>query len=450
MRIDVVTIFPAYLEPLGLSLIGTARRAGLLDIRVHDLRDHTHDRHRTVDDSPFGGGAGMVMKPEPWAAALDAVVASAPAAGAVPHLIVPGPGGVPFTQALARSLATEPWLAFACGRYEGIDERVYEHASARMPVTVVSLGDYVLGGGEVAVLAIVEAVARLLPGVIGNADSLVEESHEDGLLEYPVYTRPASWVDGAVVRDVPPVLLSGDHAAIAAWRHEQRVRRTAARRPDLLARTATVSGLGDLDVAVATPADAPELLTLQRACWVSEAIANDSLGIPPLHEDLATVTADLGTWRTWVFRVRGDGAGAGREGTGWAETGRAEAGQADVDQAETGRAEAGRGGAEQGGRAKVDRGGRLVASVRARCAPDDETTWQIGRLMVAPDLQGRGLGRALLGYAEAAAPPGTRTLWLTTGAGSTRNLRAYRKAGYRVRPGEGAVPGTVELTKPVR
>jgi tRNA (guanine37-N1)-methyltransferase len=228
MRIDVVTIFPDYLAPLELSLIGKAREQGLLDVRVHDLREHTHDRHRTVDDTPYGGGAGMVMRPEPWGEALDALVATG--GGAVPRLLVPTPSGMPFTQALARDLAAEPWLAFACGRYEGIDERVIEYAAGLMPVTPVSLGDYVLNGGEVAVLAIVEAVARLLPGVIGNAESLVEESHEDGLLEYPVYTKPASWRG----LDVPEVLLSGNHGAIAAWRHAQRVERTAARRPDLL------------------------------------------------------------------------------------------------------------------------------------------------------------------------------------------------------------------------
>ncbi|MBK7610623.1 MAG: tRNA (guanosine(37)-N1)-methyltransferase TrmD [Actinomycetales bacterium] len=228
MRIDVVTIFPDYLAPLELSLIGKAREQGLLDVRVHDLREHTHDRHRTVDDTPYGGGAGMVMRPEPWGEALDALVSTG--GGAVPRLLVPTPSGMPFTQALARDLAAEPWLAFACGRYEGIDERVIEYAAGLMPVTPVSLGDYVLNGGEVAVLAIVEAVARLLPGVIGNAESLVEESHEDGLLEYPVYTKPASWRG----LDVPEVLLSGNHGAIAAWRHAQRVERTAARRPDLL------------------------------------------------------------------------------------------------------------------------------------------------------------------------------------------------------------------------
>jgi tRNA (guanine37-N1)-methyltransferase len=235
LRIDVVTIFPEYLGPLDLSLIGKARRTGTLDLSVHDLRDFTHDRHRTVDDAPAGGGAGMVMRPEPWSEALDAVLSTGrkqlDQPEAVPTLLVPSPSGQPFTQALARDLATRDWLAFACGRYEGIDERVYQDAEAIMPVLPVSLGDYVLNGGEVAVLAIVEAVARLIPGVLGNAESLVEESHEDGLLEYPVYTKPAAWRG----REVPPVLLSGHHAQIARWRRDERLRRTARRRPDLLA-----------------------------------------------------------------------------------------------------------------------------------------------------------------------------------------------------------------------
>ena len=229
MRLDVVTIFPEYLQPLDLSLIGKARHRGLIDLQVHDLRAFTHDRHGSVDDTPYGGGAGMVMRPEPWGEALDHVLAAGE--GGPPRLIVPGPGGVRFTQAMARELAEAPWLAFACGRYEGIDERVYEEAAERMPVTVVSLGDYVLGGGEVAVLAMVEAITRLVPGVIGNAESLVEESHEDGLLEYPVYTKPPIWRG----RDVPAVLLSGHHGQVARWRRDERLRRTAARRPDLIA-----------------------------------------------------------------------------------------------------------------------------------------------------------------------------------------------------------------------
>jgi tRNA (guanine37-N1)-methyltransferase len=398
--IDVVSIFPEYLAPLDLSLIGKARRDGLLDLRVHDLRDFAHDRHRSVDDTPYGGGAGMVMKPQPWAEALDRVVASA-ADGRRPRLVVPGPGGMPFTQALARELAAEPWLAFACGRYEGIDERVYEYAAddLGLEVSVISLGDYVLNGGEVAVLAMVEAIARLLPGVIGNAESLVEESHEDGLLEYPVYTKPASWesVPGTA-REVPPVLLSGDHGAIAAWRHQQRLERTAARRPDLLHASQAVTGTGleGFDLTIASPADAPELMVLTRACWVAEIARYGMFGAG--EETLDEVVAAVGEWHTWTWRS----------------------------------------------------GGRLVASVRGRVHPDQPTTWQIGRLMVAPDLQGRGLGRSLLAFAEAQAPSGTAAYWLNTGSGSDRNLRIYRKAGYRVQPGEGAFPGTVDLVKPLR
>lgn len=230
MKIDVISIFPDYLGPLRLSLVGKAIASGLVELSVHDLRDWTHDRHRTVDDTPYGGGAGMVMRPEPWGEALDAL---APPSTEQPTLVVPTPAGVPFTQKLAHELAAEPWLLFACGRYEGIDQRVLDHAATRMRVLEVSLGDYVLAGGEVAVLVIVEAVARLLPGVLGNPESLVEESHAgEGLLEYPVYTKPPEWRGLAV----PPVLLSGHHGQIAAWRREQSLHRTAERRPDLLGR----------------------------------------------------------------------------------------------------------------------------------------------------------------------------------------------------------------------
>lgn len=230
MRIDVVSIFPEYLAPLELSLIGKARQEGLLDLHVHDLRSFTSDRHRTVDDTPYGGGAGMVMKPEPWAQALSAIVEARPGDAEKPVLIVPSPAGERFTQGLAYELAEEEHLAFACGRYEGIDERVIDWAREHFQVRPVSLGDYVLNGGEVAVLAMVEAVGRLLPGVVGNPESLVEESHSDGLLEYPVYTKPAQWRG----REVPAVLLSGNHGRIAQWRRHEQFRRTAERRPDLL------------------------------------------------------------------------------------------------------------------------------------------------------------------------------------------------------------------------
>ncbi|MGH3728518.1 MAG: tRNA (guanosine(37)-N1)-methyltransferase TrmD [Micromonosporaceae bacterium] len=231
MKIDIVTIFPDYLAPLDLSLVGRARDTGILTTEVHDLRRWTHDVHRTVDDTPYGGGPGMVMRPEPWGEALDEL---APAGAPAPLLVVPTPAGTPFTQATARRLAAEPHLLFACGRYEGIDQRVLDHAAVRMPVEEVSIGDYVLFGGEVAVLAIVEAVVRLLPGVLGNADSLLEESHTDGLLEAPLYTKPAVWRGLAV----PDVLRSGDHARIVRWRRDQGLLRTARRRPDLIGRLA--------------------------------------------------------------------------------------------------------------------------------------------------------------------------------------------------------------------
>ncbi len=231
MRLDVVTIFPDYLAPLDLSLPGKARRRGLIDLRVHDLRRWTSDRHRSVDDTPYGGGAGMVMAPGPWGEALDELV---PPDAEPPTLVLPTPAGRLFTQSDAVRLAALPWLLFACGRYEGIDQRVLDEAATQMPVEEVSIGDFVVTGGEVATLAIVEAVVRLLPGVLGNPASLSEESHtagDDGpMLEYPVYTKPASWRG----RDVPGVLLSGHHGRIAGWRREQALRRTADRRPDLL------------------------------------------------------------------------------------------------------------------------------------------------------------------------------------------------------------------------
>ncbi|MHB8340565.1 MAG: tRNA (guanosine(37)-N1)-methyltransferase TrmD [Mycobacteriales bacterium] len=237
MRIDVVSIFPDYLGPLRLALVGKARDRGLLDVRVHDLRDFTDDPHRTVDDAPYGGGGGMVMRPEPWWAVLDSLEEG----GRRPWVIVPTPSGRPFTQELAAELATKPWLAFLCGRYEGIDQRVLDEWAN----SEVSIGDYVLAGGEVATLVIVEAVTRLLPGVVGNPQSVVDDSFsgEAGVLEGPVYTRPATYQG----RDVPAVLLSGDHTAIAQWRVERAQERTAQRRPDLLDKPP--AGAGNPDVA---------------------------------------------------------------------------------------------------------------------------------------------------------------------------------------------------------
>jgi tRNA (guanine37-N1)-methyltransferase len=379
MRIDLFSIFPAYFDALDLSLTGKAREAGLLEVAVHDLRDWARDRHRTVDDTPYGGGAGMVMKPEPWGEALDSLELGPDGA----TLVVPTPAGVPFTQALARELAGREHLVFACGRYEGIDQRVVDDAARRFEVLEVSLGDYVLNGGEVAALAICEAVVRLLPGFVGNPESLVEESHEEGLLEAPVYTKPASWRG----LEVPPVLLSGDHAAIARWRHERAERRTADRRPDLLRPT---SLLDELVVRPVVPSDAGELLTLQRACWVTEERDNPGVPIDALAEELADVQA-------WI----------------------------------------------QEGRVLVVRSGdRLVGAVRGI---QHDSTWHIGRLMVAPDLWGRGLGRELLARIEAAAPPDVTAYALFTGAGSLRNQRMYKKAGYRL--GGPAPTGAVALTK---
>jgi tRNA (guanine37-N1)-methyltransferase len=241
VRVDVLTIFPEFFGPLDVSLLGKARERGLVDVRVHDLRDHSlGDVHRTVDDAPFGGGPGMVMRPEPWYAALGGLRAEGR-----PRIVVPTPSGRPLTQALVEELAAEPWLAVACGRYEGIDRRVLDEFAD----DEVSLGDYVLAGGEVAALVLVEAVVRLLPGVVGNAESVADDSHTTGLLEGPVYTRPASY-EG---RDVPPVLLSGDHGAIARWRRDEALRRTAAYRPDLLLR----APLDARDRAVLAECDLP-------------------------------------------------------------------------------------------------------------------------------------------------------------------------------------------------
>jgi tRNA (guanine37-N1)-methyltransferase len=228
LRIDIVSIFPDYFRVLDLSLLGKATTAGLLDVQVHDLRAWTDDVHRTVDDAPYGGGPGMVMLPEPWARALDELAPDGDTQ--TPRLVIPSASGRRFTQRDAEAWAREPWLVFAPSRYEGMDARVADYARARMPVDEVSVGDYVLAGGEAAVLVMLEAVARLLPGFMGNEASPAQESFQDGLLEAPAYTRPASWRGF----EVPPVLLSGDHAAIARWRAEQARRRTEINRPDLL------------------------------------------------------------------------------------------------------------------------------------------------------------------------------------------------------------------------
>lgn len=225
MKIDVVTVFPEYLAPLHQSLVGKAIERGDIGLGVHNLRDWTHDVHHSVDDAPYGGGPGMVMTPTVWGEALDDVL------DGESILIVPTPAGRLFTQAVAAELAEADHLVFACGRYEGIDQRVAEDAARRVRVLELSIGDYVLAGGEVAVLVMVEAIARLIPGVLGNAESARLDSHADGLLEGPSYTRPERWRE----LSVPDVLRSGNHAAIERWRRDESLRRTASRRPDLLA-----------------------------------------------------------------------------------------------------------------------------------------------------------------------------------------------------------------------
>jgi tRNA (guanine37-N1)-methyltransferase len=251
MRLDIVSIFPEYFAPLDVSLIGKARQRGILDVRLHDLRQWAYDKHRTVDDTPYGGGPGMVMKPEPWGAALDHVLDST---SERPRLIIPTPSGRPFTQSLAASYASEPWLVFGCGRYEGIDARVVADARNRMDVDEVSIGDYVLAGGEVAVLVMIEAIGRLLPGVLGNAESVADDSFAPGrmsaLHEGPVYTKPPSWRG----LDVPEILFSGHHARIDRWRRDEALRRTAAHRPELL----DGAGLDEHDREVLRAAGFPE------------------------------------------------------------------------------------------------------------------------------------------------------------------------------------------------
>lgn len=228
MRVDIITIFPEFFDILDISLLGKARERGIIDLHVHDLRDATHDRHRTVDDTPYGGGAGMVMKPEPWGETLDAIL-QASESDEPPLIVFPSPAGEVFRQPTARRFAAESHIIFGCGRYEGIDQRVFDWAATRARVELISLGDYVLNGGEVAVMAMIEAFGRLVPGVVGNPESLVEESHEQGLLEYPSYTKPAQWRG----YEVPEVLLSGHHGRVAQWRREQQIDRTRRVRPDL-------------------------------------------------------------------------------------------------------------------------------------------------------------------------------------------------------------------------
>ncbi|HEY5981695.1 MAG TPA: tRNA (guanosine(37)-N1)-methyltransferase TrmD [Microlunatus sp.] len=385
MRLDVVTLFPDYLAPLGLSLVGRAIERGTVELGVHDLRDWTHDRHRTVDDTPYGGGAGMVMRPEPWGECLDTLVPEPAVAETGPRLIVFSPSGRRFDQTLADELVGERHLILACGRYEGIDARVVPYARTRMRVDEVSIGDYVVNGGEAAALVVIEAVVRLLPGVLGNPESLAEESHsvgQDRLLEYPIYTKPPSWRG----LDVPEVLFSGHHGQIASWRREQALELTRRRRPDLL--PPRLRGGDEIVISPAVAADAGELLTLQRAAYVTEGRLHDSFDFPPLTDDLGAVEELIAGTTCLVAR----------------------------------------------------RAGRLVGSVFGRRQGNGD--WFIGRLMVAPDLQGSGIGRQLLDLIEDAAPSGTPRSVLVTGARSAFNQAFYTRRGYRIVAEEirGSVP----------
>jgi tRNA (guanine37-N1)-methyltransferase len=364
MRIDVVSIFPDYLEPLRLSLVGKAIESGRVQLGVHDLRSWTRDRHRTVDDTPYGGGAGMVMKPDAWGEALDAL------ATADTRLMMLTPSGRRFTQRIADELAAEEHLILASGRYEGIDARVVEYARTRMRVDEISIGDYVLNGGEAAALVVIEAVVRLIPGVIGNPASLAEESHsagQEGLLEYPVYTKPPSWRG----LDVPEILFSGHHNEIARWRRRQALDRTRQRRPDLLP---AVPGAPVITEAVT--GDAGEMWTVQQAAFLSEGRLNGSYDLPPLTQTLAELEASLSQGLVLVAR----------------------------------------------------RKGRLIGSVRADVSSNG--FWFIGRLMVAPDLQRQGIGRQLMDAIEARTPPQALGCQLCTGGLSVRNLAFYRRRGY--------------------
>lgn len=384
MRIDIVSIFPEYLQPLRLSLVGKAIEAGIVELGVHDLRQWTHDRHRRTDDTPYGGGAGMVMRPEPWGEALDAL------AGPDSTLLIMTPAGRRLDQPLAHRLAGRPHLIMACGRYEGIDARVAAYARTRLEVEEISIGDYVLSGGEAAALVVTEAVVRLLTGVIGNPASLAEESHsggQHGLLEYPVYTKPPQWRGFAV----PEILFSGHHAQIAAWRRARAVELTRERRPDLLP-----AAEQPVLIEPARADQAGEIWTIEKAAYLPEGRRHGDLDIPPLTETLAQLRDAIAGHTVLVAR----------------------------------------------------QGPRVIGSVRG--AVDGEV-WTVGRLMVSPDRQGEGIGDRLLTAIERLAPAGCTRAQLVTGANSAGNLGFYARRGYREvsRSGPPGAVALVRLEKPL-
>lgn len=458
LRLDVVTIFPDYLRVLDLSLIGKASNAGLIDLRVHDLRDWTHDRHRTVDDTPLGGGAGMVMKPDVWGEALDEVLglpadaaearADLAARGSRPVLIVPTPSGQVFTQRVAERLAGASQIAFACGRYEGIDDRVARHyRDAGVEVLELSIGDYVLNGGEVASLVMIEAIARLRPGVLGNPASVVEESHSvAGLLEHPAYTRPIAW-RGLDVTELAPGLTGGDHGAVARARRDEAIARTAARRSDMIEALAP-AGLDAADRAAlarngwALPAgaDRPVELVL-RPALPDDAAALAALAArtfpdacPPFlapEQIAAHVAANLTPERfaAWIADPRvvvtvaelpaglptaqeGDAVAAG-ELVGYSAV------IAQLPDAE--------------GALPVGLDERPDA-VDVPAGPDGAggLAAELSKVYVDARLRGSGLTAALLAEAACDADSlGVTALWLGTHEGNKRAQKAYRRAGFR-------------------
>ena len=446
MRIDVVTIFPGYLKVLDLSLIGKAADRGPLDLHVHDLRDHAHDRHRTVDDTPLGGGAGMVMKPDVWGEALDEVL-TAQAPGTLRQvLIIPTPSGEVFTQRTAEDLAGADGLIFACGRYEGIDARVAEHYASRgIEVRELSIGDYVLNGGEVAAVVMIEAIARLLPGVLGNPESLVEESHgAAGLLESPVHTRPTRWRG----LQVAPVLLSGDHGRIARSRRDQSIARTVERRPDMI-QALDPTGLDREDRAVlasmgwAVPAGAEHPVPVRirpATARDAEALADlaartfpDACGnviAPEFLERHIATTLVPELFATWAGDDRvdlviaellepllaGPDSSLGEEAG--ASTAPALVGYAAVL------------------REEADSGDERPHGIDPRPAcvrpAGGEVVGELSKVYVDATMRGSGLTPALMGAViRQAAAHGTDLLWLGTHVTNKRAQKAYKRAGFR-------------------
>ncbi len=409
MRFDIISIFPEFFSTLDLSLVGKARQTGVVDISVHNLRDWASGTHLAVDDTPTGGGAGMVMRPDVWGDAIGAALGNAAPANAV--LAIPTPSGKPLTQRDLEALSKKDQIVIACGRYEGIDARVAHHyAEKGVDVFEFSLGDYVLNGGEVAAIALVEGVTRLIDGVVGNPDSLSEESHSvEGLLEYPVYTQPRSWRG----LDVPEVLLGGDHAKIKRWRRDQALLRTKQRRQDMI--EALINGGGTLDkadrevlasagidprdgserfeFAVATEADLPDVSALAQETFV--------LACPPDTpaeeiDDFVTNQLDLGTFQRFL---------------------------------------------DEGARVTIVRD-RADGSLAAYCLVEElpptnlrhhhEGACYLSKIYASPDWHGSGVSAALMEFAlaDAVAQWGSTGALLGTNAANKRAMRFYRQHGF--------------------